>query len=104
MRERRKIRVKTKRSLKVGVTAAALVLAGAAPALATISYPAEGGTWDHGAGTAQVWSDYLLGSRCHGSTSVGKYIDTDEAAAGSWTITAATAALYGNKAYYSTSC
>ncbi|MFE6282587.1 lactococcin 972 family bacteriocin [Streptomyces sp. NPDC057877] len=94
----------TKRSLKVALAAGALVIAGATPALATITYPSEGGIWDHGAGTSYVWSDYYLSTKCHGSTSVGKYIDTDEAAAGSWTITQATAALYGNKAYYSTSC
>ncbi|MFH9083944.1 lactococcin 972 family bacteriocin [Streptomyces sp. Ru62] len=102
--ESRKIPVKNKRSLKVAIAAGALVIAGATPALATISYPAEGGTWDHGAGTSYVWSDYYLSSRCHGSTSVGEYIDTDEASAGNWSITQADAALYGNKAYYKTSC
>ncbi|MFJ7985749.1 lactococcin 972 family bacteriocin [Streptomyces sp. NPDC096351] len=93
-----------KRSLKIALATGALVIAGAAPALATITYPAEGGEWDHGAGTATVWSDYYHPSVCHGSTSVGKYIDSDEASADSWSITSATVALSGNKAYYNTRC
>jgi hypothetical protein len=93
-----------KHSLKIAVAAGALVIAGAAPALATISYPAEGGTWDHGAGTSYIWSDYYLSTKCHSSTSVGDWIDSDEAGAGSWSITQADAMLYGNKTYYSTSC
>ncbi|RZB18740.1 hypothetical protein StrepF001_13335 [Streptomyces sp. F001] len=39
---------------------------------------AGGGTWDYGAGTAIVWSDYYHGTKCHGSTAVGEYIDSDE--------------------------
>ncbi|MFG2562751.1 lactococcin 972 family bacteriocin [Streptomyces sp. NPDC048496] len=96
--------MKIKNGLKVGIAAGALVVAAATPALATITYPAEGGTWDHGAGTAIVWSDYYHGSKCHGSTAVGKYIDSDEAAKGSWSFAQATVALSGNKAYYNTMC
>lgn len=96
--------MKVKRSLKGAIVAAALIVAGATPALATISYPSEGGIWDHGAGTGTVWSDYYLKTRCHGSTSVGKYSDYDEAAADHWSITKAEVALSGNKSYYKTSC
>ncbi|MFG2112920.1 lactococcin 972 family bacteriocin [Streptomyces sp. NPDC048718] len=93
-----------KRSLKIAAVTGALIVAGAAPALATITYPAEGGEWDHGAGTAMVWSDYLHPSKCHGSTSVGTYTDTDTASAGSWSMTGAPVMLSGNKAYYKTTC
>ncbi|GAA3852586.1 lactococcin 972 family bacteriocin [Streptomyces sp. NPDC003631] len=96
--------MKIKSGLKASLAAGALVIAAATPALATITYPAEGGTWDHGAGTAIVWSDYYHGSKCHGSTAVGKYIDSDEAASGSWSFAQADVALSGNKAYYNTSC
>lgn len=92
-----------KRAVKMAAVTGALVLAAATPAFATIAY-VGGGTWDYGAGTAYVWSDYYHGSKCHGSTSVGAYIDSDEAAAGSWSITRADAALSGNESYYRTSC
>ncbi|MFF8592235.1 lactococcin 972 family bacteriocin [Streptomyces sp. NPDC015220] len=86
---------------KLGIAVGALVIATATPALATITYPSEGGTWDHGAGTSYVWSDYLHNSKCHGSTSVGAYTDRSaNTAAGTWSITSATASLSGNKAYY----
>ncbi|MEV7613207.1 lactococcin 972 family bacteriocin [Streptomyces sp. NPDC089799] len=92
-----------KRSMKVAVATGALIIAGAAPALAT-TVNVSGGTWDYGAGTATVWSDFYHGSKCHGSTSVGSYIDSDEASAGSWSITAAPVKLSGNKSYYNTTC
>ncbi|MEV5434298.1 lactococcin 972 family bacteriocin [Streptomyces sp. NPDC052701] len=63
-----------------------------------------GGTWDYGAGTSYVWSDYYHKDKCHGSTSVGEYIDSDEASAGNWSITQADAALSGNETYYRTTC
>ncbi|MEY2230481.1 MULTISPECIES: lactococcin 972 family bacteriocin [Streptomyces] len=57
-----------KRSMKSAVATGALIVAGAAPALATSAY-VGGGEWNYGAGTATVWSDYYNGSKCHGSTS-----------------------------------
>lgn len=95
--------MRSKRNLKVLVAAGALVIAGATPAMATV-VNVGGGTWDYGAGTAVVWSDYYHGSKCHGSTSVGKTIDSDEAAKGSWSITQANVKLSGNKSYYRTTC
>ncbi|MCX5178335.1 lactococcin 972 family bacteriocin [Streptomyces virginiae] len=92
-----------KRSMKIAVATGALIVAGAAPALATTAY-VGGGEWNYGAGTATVWSDYYHGSKCHGSTSVGAYIDSDEAAKGSWSITSAKVKLSGNNSYYNTSC
>jgi lactococcin 972 family bacteriocin len=88
---------------RIAAVSGALVVAAATPALATV-VSIGGGTWDYGAGTATVWSDYYHGSKCHGSTSVGEYIDSDEAAKGSWSITSAPAALYGNETYYRTTC
>lgn len=95
--------MKIRRNLKVAAAAGALILGGAAPALATV-VEVGGGTWDYGAGTAVVWSDYYHDDKCHGSTSVGAYIDSDEAAAGSWSITQAEVALSGNESYYRTTC
>ncbi|TQN28414.1 lactococcin 972-like bacteriocin [Haloactinospora alba] len=76
----------------------------AGAASAEITYPPEGGKWDHGAGTSYVWSDYLHNGTCHGSTSVGRYTDRDTAAAGSWSITEAPTKLFGNESYYRTTC
>ncbi|MFE6104046.1 lactococcin 972 family bacteriocin [Streptomyces laurentii] len=95
--------MRLKRALKIAAVSGALVVAGAAPAMATIVY-VGGGTWDYGANAYYVWSDYYHGSKCHSSTSVGTSIDSDEASAGSWSRTQVTAALYGNKSYYSTTC
>jgi hypothetical protein len=95
--------VQVKRSLKVAAAAGILIVAGATPALATIEQ-VGGGTWDYGAGTATVWSDYYHKDKCHGSTSVGKTIDSDEAAKGSWSITQAEVKLSGNESYYKTTC
>ncbi|MFF8695942.1 lactococcin 972 family bacteriocin [Streptomyces sp. NPDC015144] len=92
-----------KRVAKVAAVSTALVVAAATPALATV-VSIGGGTWDYGAGTAIVWSDYYHGSKCHGSTSVGKYIDSDEEAAGGWSLTQAEVALSGNESYYKTTC
>ncbi|HZG07301.1 MAG TPA: lactococcin 972 family bacteriocin [Streptomyces sp.] len=91
------------RSLKLAAAAGILVVTGATPALATV-VNIDGGTWDYGAGTAKVWSDYYHKDKCHGSTSVGEYIDSDEAAKGSWSITQATPKLSGNETYYRTTC
>ncbi|MFD7405177.1 lactococcin 972 family bacteriocin [Streptomyces sp. NPDC059866] len=95
--------VNIKRGIKLAAVTGALVVAGAAPAMATV-VSAGGGTWDYGAGTAIVWSDYYHGTKCHGSTAVGEYIDSDEAAKGSWSFAQADVALSGNKSYWNTSC
>ncbi|MFE0358076.1 lactococcin 972 family bacteriocin [Streptomyces nigra] len=95
--------MRLKRALKIAAVSGALVVAGAAPAMATIAY-VGGGTWDYGAGTSYVWSDYYHKDKCHGSTSVGEYIDSDEADAGSWSLTQADVALWGNETYYKTTC
>ncbi|MFB7306647.1 lactococcin 972 family bacteriocin [Streptomyces sp. NPDC056192] len=92
-----------KRSLKVAVAAGALIVAGATPALATV-VSVGGGTWDYGAGTAIVWSEYYHSTKCHSSTAVGEYIDSDEAPKAEWSIAQADVALSGNKSYYSTTC
>lgn len=95
--------MKLKRGMKAAAAASILVLAGAGPALATIEH-VSGGTWDHGAGTAVVWSNYYHDDKCHSSTAVGEYIDSDEAAAGSWSYAQADVDWSGNEAYYNTSC
>lgn len=92
-----------KRSLKAATIAGALIVAAATPAMAVVEY-VGGGTWDHGAGTAIVWSDYYHSSKCHTSTAVGEYTDKAQAGAGYWSFAQADVALYGNKAYYSTTC
>jgi lactococcin 972 family bacteriocin len=97
------LRMKLKRALKIAAVSGALVVASAAPAMATIAY-VGGGTWDYGAGSATVWSDYHHSTKCHGSTSVGTYIDSDEASAGYWSITSAPVAWSGNESYYRTTC
>ncbi|MFC7818176.1 lactococcin 972 family bacteriocin [Streptomyces sp. NPDC057367] len=91
------------RAAKIAAVAGALVVAGATPALAKV-VQVGGGTWDYGAGTSYVWSDYYHKDKCHGSTSVGDYIDSDEADAGYWSITSAKVDLWGNESYYRTSC
>ncbi|MFD4986344.1 lactococcin 972 family bacteriocin [Streptomyces sp. NPDC058374] len=95
--------MRLKRVLKSVAISSALVVAAATPAMATV-VNVGGGTWDYGAGTATVWSDYYHKSKCHGSTSVGAEVDSDVASAGSWSITQAKAALSGNKSYYKTEC
>ncbi|MFJ3970924.1 lactococcin 972 family bacteriocin [Streptomyces parvus] len=92
-----------KRGIKLAVASCALVAFGASPAMAKV-VSIGGGTWDYGAGTAIVWSDYYHKTKCHGSTSVGKWIDSDEAAKDSWSITQADVSLSGNETYYRTSC
>lgn len=86
------------------LTAGAITAFAAGTAFAVTTYPPEGGTWEHGAGTSYVWSDYHHGSTCHGSTSAGAEIDSDVAPAGSWSITQAPTSLWGNEAYYKTTC
>ncbi|MFD7134115.1 lactococcin 972 family bacteriocin [Streptomyces sp. NPDC059894] len=95
--------MRLKRAAKIAAVSGALVVAAATPALATV-VSIGGGTWDYGAGTSYVWSDYYHASKCHGSTSVGSSTDSDEASAGNWSITQAPAALYGNETYYKTTC
>ncbi|MFF8567519.1 lactococcin 972 family bacteriocin [Streptomyces albidoflavus] len=95
--------MRLKRVVKSVAISSALVMAAATPAMAVVKQ-VGGGTWDYGAGTATVWSDYYHKSKCHGSTSVGADIDSDEAGAGSWSITQAKAALSGNESYYKTMC
>ncbi|WP_344321178.1 lactococcin 972 family bacteriocin [Streptomyces macrosporus] len=86
---------------RLGVVVGALVVATATPALATITYPPEGGTWDHGITPGTVWSNYYHGSKCHGSTSVGYFTDrSPDTAAGRWSNSATHAAVSGNKVYY----
>ncbi|MFE9658434.1 lactococcin 972 family bacteriocin [Streptomyces sp. NPDC005955] len=92
-----------KRRIKVAVAAGALVAATATPAFAVVQN-IGGGIWDHGAGTANVWSDYYHKDKCHGSTSVGKTIQSDEAAKGTWSMTQVQAKLSGNQTYYRTTC
>ncbi|MFE7116210.1 lactococcin 972 family bacteriocin [Streptomyces sp. NPDC057654] len=94
---------KNKKSLKIAVAAGVLIVAGAAPALATVK-EVGGGTWDYGAGTSQVWSNYYHPTKCHGSTSVGKTIQSDTAPKDEWSFTQVEAALYGNETYYKTTC
>jgi lactococcin 972 family bacteriocin len=90
-----------KKITKLGVVIGALVVVTATPALATITYPSEGGAWDHGVSPATVWSNYHHDSKCHGSTSVGAYTDrSPNTAAGRTSYTAANAKVSGNKAYY----
>ncbi|MFG2426771.1 lactococcin 972 family bacteriocin [Streptomyces sp. NPDC048590] len=95
--------MRIKRAVQIAVVTGTLVAGGAVPALATIK-EIGGGTWDYGAGTSYVWSDYYHKSKCHGSTSVGSFIDSDEASAGDWSLTQADAALSGNETYYKTTC
>ncbi|MFD5182683.1 lactococcin 972 family bacteriocin [Streptomyces sp. NPDC058372] len=68
--------MRLKRVLKSVAISSALVVAAATPAMATV-VNVGGGTWDYGAGTATVWSDYYHKSKCHGSTSVGAEVDSD---------------------------
>lgn len=71
---------------------------------AAIVYPPEGGTWDRGAGTSYVWSEYYHRDICHGSTAVGKTTVRDSASAGHWAIARAQAKLSGNETYYRAYC
>jgi lactococcin 972 family bacteriocin len=84
----------------------AMALAGGAAtaASATITYPPEGGTWDHGWNVNRVWSNYLHQNICHGSTAVGQTTVSRTASAGNWSLADARVKLAGNKAYYRTSC
>lgn len=78
----------------------ALICGAATAAASAIVYPPEGGTWDRGAGTEYVWSDYNH-TICHSSTSVGRTTETDTASSG-WTITKVRAKVFGNETYYAT--
>ncbi|MET8813121.1 lactococcin 972 family bacteriocin [Streptomyces sp. NPDC004549] len=95
--------MKFKNGVRAAAAAGVLVMAGAVPALATVKN-IDGGTWDYGAGTATVWSDYYHPSKCHGSTSIGKTTQSDTAPKGDWSVTGVEAALYGNETYYKTTC
>jgi len=79
----------------------ALICGAATAAASAIVYPPpESDTWDRGAGTEYVWSDYNH-TICHSSTSVGRTTETDTASSG-WTITKVRAKVFGNETYYAT--
>jgi hypothetical protein len=81
------------------------LLSGATAAIAATTYPAEGGIWAHGvnSGTWTTFSNYLHGSRSHGSTACngfGACQHSGIAGAGQTSFASVGATLWGNKAYY----
>jgi Bacteriocin (Lactococcin_972) len=60
-----------KKSVASAIAALGLSVGVAAPALATLAYPA-GGIWDYGTGGGRVWSDFNQGASWHGSSVAGK--------------------------------
>ncbi|MEU0521990.1 lactococcin 972 family bacteriocin [Streptosporangium sp. NPDC006007] len=86
--------------LLAGATFVASVLMATA-AWATITYPPEGGTWDHGTGTGYTWSDYYHSSDCHGSTAVGvRTVRSPNTNPGSWSRASVAMSSFNNETYY----
>ncbi|MEU1898521.1 lactococcin 972 family bacteriocin [Nocardiopsis dassonvillei] len=80
--------------------AAGLTAGTAGVAAAAVSY-VGGGTWYHGLTSSVVYSDYFHGSRCHGSTAVGRYTVTSAAYLPGYTSRAsAPRALSNNESYW----
>lgn len=88
---------------KLRSTVACMIAAGAigvaGPALAEVSYP-SGGTWSHGTGDGEVWSDYYHPNRCHGSSVQGVWFDEDYASAGYWSTASADDSWGVDEAWY----
>lgn len=96
--------MKIRNGLKVAIAAGAIVSAIAGPALAD-QISIGGGTWNYGAGSQVVWSNYHHPSVCHGSTAVGQYtVRSPDTAAGYWSYASAPVKVSGNNAYYRTTC
>jgi lactococcin 972 family bacteriocin len=90
------------KSLKIAVSTAALLVATAGTAAAT-DY-VGGGQWNHGTDATWVWSNYYHKTNCHGATSVGERTVRRDASKGQWADTTTPAKLFGNKAYWRSSC
>ncbi|GAA1864511.1 hypothetical protein GCM10009751_23280 [Myceligenerans crystallogenes] len=84
------------------VLALGLAIGAAAPASATITYPPEGGRWNHGADADTVWSIYYHPSKIHKASTYG----ASGSKSSGWKSSNTTAScvdgarLFGNKAYY----
>jgi lactococcin 972 family bacteriocin len=60
------------RRFATGVSAIAIVVGTAAPALATVEYPG-GGTWNYGTNRTEVWSNYHHPNNKHRSSVINGY-------------------------------
>lgn len=95
-------------NLKRVVTGAALtlglVLGGGTAALATTTYPPEGGTWSYGVvGGVHLYSGYFHQTRCHGSSTRNDWglSSSPNVAGGVWANNSQpTTAVQNNRAYY----
>ncbi|MEW1639847.1 lactococcin 972 family bacteriocin [Streptomyces sp. NPDC093801] len=90
--------------LKTTLTAVALVVASATPALATV-VNTGGGKWDYGVGSGIVWSNYYHNITCHSSSVQGDYWSSSgNVGAGEWSYASATDKWAGNESYWSKGC
>ncbi len=96
-----------KKGLATGLSAAAIVVAGAVPAFATVEYPG-GGTWNYGTNRTEVWSNYHHPSRKHRSSVINGYGEYKSSAckrAGKWSYASLRADPNRvDHAYWSNSC
>ncbi|MEV3938129.1 lactococcin 972 family bacteriocin [Glycomyces sp. NPDC049804] len=93
--------MKLKRILTTGAVAATFVIGAAAPALAE---SVGGGTWYHGVGGGEVWSDYYHGSSCHTASVNGAYFERATANAGIWARADAPDTIWVDEAYWNNRC
>ena len=90
--------------VKVAVATAAIAMAAATPALASVDV--GGGTWSYGTGCCSVWSNYKHPSANHSSSVHGAYWSYSACTSpGSWSLASAeTTGSGGNTAYWDKGC
>ncbi|NTW40279.1 MAG: lactococcin 972 family bacteriocin [Cellulomonadaceae bacterium] len=85
----------------LAVIAAAAVSVGVASASSAAETYPGGGTWESGASSTTVWSDYHHPSKTHRSSVQGvEYKSSAWTAAGKWSLASQPAKLSGNKAWW----
>lgn len=85
----------------VSVTLAGLLALGGTGVAGATIVNIDGGTWDYGTGSGQVWSHYFHNGVRHGSTAVGTFkSDSGCVNKNTWSRATAPKTPSGNKSYY----
>ncbi|MFB8137416.1 lactococcin 972 family bacteriocin [Streptomyces mirabilis] len=93
-----------KSGVKVALAAGALIVAAAAPALAT-TIDVGGGKWSYDQGANTLWSNYKHPDVKHSSSVWGKtYSYSGCANPGTWSLASAELANAGNQQHWSKDC
>ncbi|WP_244420214.1 lactococcin 972 family bacteriocin [Streptomyces hygroscopicus] len=93
-----------KNGVKVAVAAGAIIMAAAAPALAT-TVDAGGGKWSYGAGAHTLWSNYKHPKVNHSSSVHGAYWSYSACTSpGAWSLASAQLGESGNAQHWDKGC